>query len=92
MFEAGCEECKLATTTVIVHAGWSKRSNRHSYNAKSGVAVIIGFYTQKILHIGVHNKYCTACAGRIKDQTCYRNWDSLAIETDIFVDDFCQAE
>ena len=57
MIQAGCEECKLAierkdfhegvpATTVIVDAGWSKRSHRHSYNAKSGVGVIIGFYTQ----------------------------------------------
>ena len=45
MIEASCEERKLAierkdfhkgvpATTVIVDAGWSKRSHRHSYNAK----------------------------------------------------------
>jgi len=105
MMEAGREERKLAieredfhegvpATTVIVDAGWSKRSHRHTYNAKSGVGVIIGFYTQKLLHIGVRNKYCTACARGIKDHTCYRNWDesSSAMETNIIIDGFCQAE
>ena len=88
MVEAGCEERKLAIErkdfhegvyplpcTVIVDAGWSKRSHRHSYNAKSGVGVIIGFYTQKLLHIGVRNKYCAACAREIEDHICYRNWN-----------------
>lgn len=28
--------------TVIVDGGWSKRSHKHSYNAKSGVGIIIG--------------------------------------------------
>ena len=105
MIEAGCEERKLAierkdfhegvpATTVIVDAGWSKRSHRHSYNAKSGVGVIIGYYTQKLLHIGVRNKYCAACARGIEDHICYQNWNesSSAMETDIIIDGFCRAE
>ena len=28
---------------VIVDGGWSKRGHKHSYNAKSGVAVILNF-------------------------------------------------
>ena len=28
--------------TVIIDGGWSKRSHKHSYNAKSGVGIIIG--------------------------------------------------
>lgn len=47
---------------MIVDGGWSKRSHRHSYNAKSGVAIIIGQAIGKLLHIGVGNKYCTAGA------------------------------
>ena len=31
---------------VIVDGGWSKRSHKHSYNAKSGVAVIFGHHTK----------------------------------------------
>jgi hypothetical protein len=52
--EAGREERRLAEArgdlhndvpaiTVIVDGGWSKRSHKHSYNAKSGVAVIFGY-------------------------------------------------
>ncbi len=66
MDEAGREERWLAETrneyhegvpaiTVIVDGGWSKRSHKHSYNAKSGVAIIIGAETRKILYIGVRN-------------------------------------
>ena len=53
MLAAGKEEKKLAlerkdiingypAITVIIDGGWSKRSHKHSYNAKSGVAIIIG--------------------------------------------------
>ena len=43
--------------TVIADGGWSKRSHKHSYNAKSGVAVIFGIHTKKLLFLGVRNKY-----------------------------------
>ena len=86
MKEAGKEECKLAierneyhegvpATTVIVDGGWCKRSHRHTYNAKSGVGVIIGFHTHKILYIGVRNKECTACTRGIRDHICFKNWN-----------------
>jgi len=82
--------------TVVVDGGWSKRSHKHSYNAKSGVAVIIGQQTGKLLHIGVRNKYCSSCAREIpKDQhCCYKNWDSSSseMETDIILEGFMQAE
>ena len=48
-----------------VDGGWSKRSHKHSYNVKSGVAIIIGKETGKLLHIGVRNKFCHACARKI---------------------------
>ena len=32
----------IPATTVIIHGSWSKRSHEHSYNAKSGVAIIMG--------------------------------------------------
>jgi len=50
--------------TVIVDAGWSKRT----YNAKSGVGVIIGKETGKLLFVGVRNKYCTACSQRVPQE------------------------
>ena len=62
--EAGREERALALNrgdyhegvpaiTVIVDGGWSKRSHRHSYNANSGVGIMIGKETGKILFLGV---------------------------------------
>ena len=53
MLEAGREEKRLAeergsfhegvpAITVIVDGAWSKRSHKHSYNANSGVAIIVG--------------------------------------------------
>lgn len=107
MLEAGKEEKQRAEVrgdydegvpaiTVIVDGGWSKRSHRHSYNAKSGVAIIIGMETGKILHIGVRNKYCTACSQGIPEDkhTCYRNWEesSSQMETDIILEGFLKAE
>ena len=96
MKEAGKEECKLAierneyhegvpATTVIVAGGWCKRSHRHTYNAKSGVGVVIGFHTHKILYIGVQNKECAACTRGIRDHICFKNWNesSSAMETDV---------
>ena len=47
--------------TVVVDAGWSKRSHKHSYNANSGVGVIFGAATKALLFIGVRNKYCSIC-------------------------------
>ena len=71
--------------SVVVDCGWCKRSHRHTYNAKSGVGIIIGLATKKILHISVRNKYCSGCAtGSPHDEhQCYKNWteSSSAMET-----------
>ena len=81
---------------MILDGGWSKRSHKHSYNAKSGVAVIFGQATGKILHLGVRNKYCTACTqGSSQDKhVCYKNWSasSSEMETNIILDGFRKAE
>ena len=111
MIAAGKEERRLAVEnddyfqgvpaiTVIADGGWSKRSHKHSYNAKSGVAVIIGSRTKKLLFLGVRNKYCSTCsiaenAGQeAPAHMCYRNWkgSSPAMESDILVEGFRQAE
>ena len=111
MIEAGNTERQLAienndyfqgvpAITVIGDGGWSKRSHKHSYNAKSGVAVIIGRCTKKLLFLGVRNKYCSTCsiaqnAGKEPpSHQCYRNWNgsSPAMESDILVEGFRQAE
>lgn len=107
MIEAGKEERLLAeqngdfhhgvpAITVIVDGGWSKRSHKHSYNAKSGVGIILGLRTGKLLHLGVRNKYCASCAQGISAEKhkCYRNWEesSSEMECDIMLEGFRNAE
>ena len=83
MIEAGKEERELAMSrgdyhegvpaiTVIVDGGWSKRPHKHSYNANSGVGIIIGKATCKL---DVREKYCSVCARNIPPDKhhCYRN-------------------
>jgi len=85
--------------TVIVDGGWSKRTHKHSYNALSGVGVIIGKHTGKLLYIGVRNKYCAACVNNKKTKkktshVCFKNWEeaSASMESDIIVEGFKLAE
>lgn len=107
MVDAGKEEKRLAeergdyhegvpAITVVVDAGWSKRSHRHSYNAKSGVGIIAGQVTGKLLYIGVRNKYCTGCKQGLSQEkhTCYKNWEksSSEMEPDVILEGFKQAE
>lgn len=90
----------MPAISVIVDGGWSKRTHKHSYNAKSGVGIIIGAHTGKLLHVGVQNKYCSVCAQTAKHKhksrkhDCYKNWDgpSSSIETEILVQGFSEAE
>ncbi len=60
--KAGREEKRIAeemgsfhegvpAITIILDGGWSKRSHKHSYNGNSGVAIIIGKQTGKLLYI-----------------------------------------
>lgn len=41
---------------VVVDGGWSKSSHKHSYNAKSGVGIILG------LHTKIYRSYYSLCA------------------------------
>lgn len=90
----------IPAITVIVDAGWSKRTHKHSYNANSGAGIIIGLETGKILYAGVRNKYCSVCNRAEKqgkppqEHNCYKNWDSpsSSMETDIIVEGFREAE
>ncbi len=103
MAEAGREKRQLAmergeyhegvpAITVVVDGGWSKRSHKHSYNANSGVGIILGHATGKLLYLGVRNKYCLACAqGISRDKhRCFLNWSasSSGMETDILLEGF----
>ena len=90
----------IPTITVVVDAGWSKHSHKHSYNAKSGVGIVVGMETKKLLHVGVKNKYCSVCAmaesvGKEPvDHECHKNWDgpSSSMETSIIVQAFQETE
>ena len=51
--------------TVVVDGGWTKRAPAQAfimYNVKSGVSLIFGATTKKLLFIGIRNKYCSACS------------------------------
>ena len=90
----------IPSITVVVDGGWSKRSHKHSYNAKSGVAVIFGSHTRKLLFMGVRNKFCAVCAVAtnkgidVPQHRCYRNWSgsSAAMESDIIAEGFTMSE
>ena len=66
---AGLEEKEIATEkgeyhnnvpsiTVVIDAGWSKRSHKPSYNANSGVGVTFRIAARCLLFIGVRN-FCS---------------------------------
>ena len=90
----------VPSITVIVDGGWSKRSHKHSYNANSGVGVIFGAVTKKLLFIGVRNRYCSICAiaknkgTTPKQHQCFLNWtgSSCAMEPDIITEGFQRSE
>jgi len=86
--------------TVVVDAGWSKRSHKHSYNANSSIGVMFGAHSKKLLYIGIRNKYYYTCS--IAQQSsktapphhCYKNWaqSSCAMESNIIVEEFKSSE
>ena len=62
-----------------------------SYNAKSGVGIIIDKETGKILYMGVRNKYCADCCKEnimVIAQNILVFRSSSAMETDTIVDGF----
>ena len=71
---------------VIVDGGWAKRSYGHSFNSKSGVAVICGRFSRKILYVGVKNTFCTICSRvktlkeRPRPHKCAANWNGFGMD------------
>ena len=90
----------VPAVTVVTDGGWSKRSHKHSYNAKSGVAVIFGRETKKLLFLSVRNKFCSVCAIAEKRESipqqhrCFKNWSlsSTAMEADMISEGFRLSE
>lgn len=90
------DNSKIPFITVVVDGGWSKRSYRHSFDSKSGVAVIIGARTKKVLWMDIRVKVCAKCSraktgNRQADpHRCFKNWEesAQAMEADIIVEGF----
>ena len=87
----------IVDTCVIVDGSWCTRSYGNRYTALSGCGVVIGFYSKRLLHVGIRNKYCCICmANRQQESTlvpehrCFMNWSgsSTAMESDILVEAF----
>ena len=109
---AGLEEEKMAyerndikngkaCTKIICDGTWLKSNYHTLFDSNSEVAVIIGWYSDKVLYFGVRNKYCYTCsrANRLKTKIpthfCFKNWDnsSSSIEQDVIVQGFlCSLE
>lgn len=73
------DEYGLPKITVVTDGAWSKRSYRSNYSALSGVVTLIGYYTRKVLWVGVKNKYCALCERskdpiRIQNHKCNKNY------------------
>lgn len=87
---------KIPFITVVVDGGWSKRSYRHSFDSKSGVAVIIGARTKKVLWMDIRVKVCAKCSRaktenrQVDSHRCFKNWEesAQAMEADIIVEGF----
>ncbi|KAB0803827.1 hypothetical protein PPYR_00797 [Photinus pyralis] len=90
------DENGIPLVSVIADGAWCKRSYGTNYAANSGVGCIIGVRSQKLLYIGIRNKYCIVCelymskGVDIPDHTCFKNWKgtSTSMEADIIVEGF----
>ena len=90
----------IPAITVIVDGGWSKRSHEHSFNANSGVGVIFGATTKKLIYMGVKNKYCAVCSIAQRRETkpsCHMYFknctgSSTSMEADIITSGFQLSE
>ena len=67
---------------------------------KSGVAIIIGRETKRLLFLGIRNQYCSTCSiahncnKSVPPHKCYKNWteSSCAMQSDILVAGFRASE
>ena len=72
----------IPSITVVVDGGWSERSHKHSYTAKSGVAVIFGSHTRKLLFMSEKRSVpCvllrqTKALQYVAKDRCYHNWSA----------------
>ncbi|XP_076301517.1 uncharacterized protein LOC143219390 [Lasioglossum baleicum] len=110
MLAAAAEEIRLAIERgdvingiphipVVCDGTWMKRSYRTGkYDSIAGVGVIIGYYTKKVLFVGVRNKDCSICREASKkdqeprEHECFKNWSrnetSTKMESDAIAEGF----
>lgn len=107
MFDAVEEEKRIAIEkgevdrdgipliTVIADGVWNKRSYKANFSSLSGAAVIVGYYTQKVIFMNVRNKYCKVCVDNPeKEHDCNQDFQgsSTSMEADILVEGFLKSE
>ena len=51
--------CGIPYIPVVVDGSWMKRSYGTNYDSLSGVGVIVGYHTRKVLFVGIRNKFCS---------------------------------
>uniref|UniRef100_A0ABD2XTU8 Ubiquitin-like protease family profile domain-containing protein n=1 Tax=Trichogramma kaykai TaxID=54128 RepID=A0ABD2XTU8_9HYME len=83
---------------ITCDGSWMTRSYGTNYASLSGLAVIVGMHTGKVLYVGVKNKYCAACSYaernmvKPKEHNCFKNFDrdaaSTAMESAILLEGF----
>nr|XP_011302989.1 PREDICTED: uncharacterized protein LOC105266494 [Fopius arisanus] len=112
IIQNGKEELRIAHDTgsfidgipacsVIVDGSWPVRSYNSGGRAESGMAVIIGAATKKILFVGYRNRYCLVCTRAnnrqcpIPNHRCFVNYPGdksiLSVESDVIVQGFTQS-
>ena len=80
---------KVCHTSVLLQMEGSQSAPISIHNAKSGVAVIFGLYTKKLLFLGVRNKYCSVCSmGKSLNNVLATAIGSCAMESDIVAEGF----
>ena len=88
---------KIPWIAVVTDGGWMTRSYGTNLSSLSGLAVIIGLHTGKVLWIGTKNKYCAKCDseekfGLEKNHDCFKDYDinapSTGMETQIILEGF----
>lgn len=97
---ANVDSAGNALITIVTDGSWGKRSYGKGFSSLSGCAVIVGFYTKKVIYYGVKNKYCHTCAMSYanccppNDHPCNINYvgPSSGMETEIIVEGFQECE
>nr|XP_012145670.1 PREDICTED: uncharacterized protein LOC105663106 isoform X2 [Megachile rotundata] len=83
-----CPDSGIPWIPVVADGSWMKRSYKGGYyNSPSGVGVIVGYYTKKVLYVGVKNKVCITCRVAAKkkekpsEHRCFKNWGTTQSST-----------